>query len=60
MQNNESFLSVSEAAKKLKVSRQYIWMLIQLGKLSAQKVVGRYIIPETEINQLLNKKIGGK
>ena len=54
--------SLKEVADNLKVSRQYIWILIQLKKIKARKIGGRYIISQKEFDRIkvfINKK-GGK
>lgn len=40
----EKYLSVKEAAKILGKSVQYVWFLIQAGRLKAQKISTVYII----------------
>ena len=49
-------LSVLEASKILKVSRQRVWALIKMRKLKAKKVVGRYVISRNELNKFINQR----
>lgn len=51
------FLSTSEAAKFLGVSRVTLFNRIKNGQIQAMKVGGSYIIPRQEIEDLLNKKM---
>jgi excisionase family DNA binding protein len=56
----KKFYSVSEIANIFGVSRQYIWMQIQLKKIKAKKIVGRYVISQTEFDRIkILKKIKG-
>lgn len=51
--------SLKEVADNLGVSRQYIWILIQLNKIKASKVGGRYIISQKEFDRIkvfINKR----
>ena len=48
--------SISEIAKRLDVSRQYVWFLIQTRKLRAQKVGNVYVVEKKELEQFLEQK----
>lgn len=53
-------LSTTQAAQLLGHSRQWIWVLIRIGKLKARKIGKTYIIKETDLNKYqthLNKEI---
>lgn len=45
----EKFYSVTEVAKKLGVSRPYVFKLIKAGKLPAQKVGATYAIASSAL-----------
>lgn len=47
--NNEKFISVSEAAHVIGVSRVTVFLWIKKGLIQAQKVGRNYIIPYQEI-----------
>ena len=49
------FYSISEIAKHLGVTRQYVWFLIQTGKIKAEKVGKCYIVGEKELWKFLKK-----
>ena len=48
--------SISEIAKRLDVSRQYVWFLIKTRKLKAQKVGNVYVVEGKELEQFLEQK----
>ena len=48
--------SISEIAKRLDVSRQYVWFLIKTRKLKAQKVGNVYVVEEKELEQFLEQR----
>ena len=52
--------SLSEVSAKLGKSRQWIWVLIVSGKLTATKVGNQYIIFDEELNNYLNEQKKGK
>lgn len=43
--------SLAEAAKYLGKSRQWLWFLIQMKKLTAEKVGNQYTITEDELKK---------
>ncbi len=53
----KKYVSVAEAATMLNKTRQWIWLLIISGKLDAEKVGGRYIIPVGSLNQYIENNI---
>lgn len=46
-------LSIKQVADKLGYTRQYIWMLIKMSRLEAQKVGETYVISETDLNNFI-------
>jgi excisionase family DNA binding protein len=40
-----NYISVQEAAAKLNVSRQHVHQLIQAGRIDAERLGSRYLIP---------------
>ena len=52
---NKEFISVSEAAKILGISRMQITRWIKAGKLKAQKVGRSYIIKKNDIGGIYKK-----
>lgn len=60
--------SIKEAAEVLGKSRQYIWLLIKMGRIKARQVGEQYVITQSELfryktdednsnqNKLLNNK----
>jgi len=50
-----NLLTVTEVAKMLRVSRQWVVKQIQDGNINAHRVGKLYRIEETEINRILNK-----
>ncbi len=52
-------LSLTEAAKKLRIKRQSVWVKIISGRIKAKKVGNSYVISEKELNNHINKKIRG-
>ncbi|MBV6419393.1 MAG: hypothetical protein DAHOPDDO_00609 [Ignavibacteriaceae bacterium] len=58
--------SIKEFAHKVGFSRQYIWILIKNGRISANRIGYYYAIPESELakfkqannNQLLDSSDG--
>ncbi len=53
----QQYLSVTEVSKMLHKTRQWIWVLIISGRLDAEKVGRRYIIPVGSLNQYIENKI---
>ncbi len=53
-----NLISVTEAAMRLGVIRQRVFQLIQTGKLPAVKVGSQYVIKESDLEQLANRKTG--
>lgn len=47
------FLTISEAAAKLKVSRQRVHILIKSGRLDVSEIVGRKVVTEVQVTRLL-------
>jgi len=48
--------TVQEAARTLGWTLKYIYDLIYSGRMTAEKVAGRWHIPETEIEARLRKR----
>lgn len=46
-----NLVSVTEAAKALKISRQWLWVLIKMGKISAFKVGSQYVLNNEDVLQ---------
>lgn len=57
-QSLEKLLSVKEAAIELGVNRQRVQALITAGRLPAQKVGSYYIIRESDLNLVRERKPG--
>jgi excisionase family DNA binding protein len=53
-----NLLSVTEAAKRLGVIRQRVFQLIQSGKLPAVKVGSQYVIKESDLELVKDRKTG--
>ena len=51
-----NLLSIKQAADKLGKSRQYVWILIKMGEISARKVGGRYVITNVQLDKYISKK----
>jgi excisionase family DNA binding protein len=56
--NVEKLLSVSEAAEKLKISRWRINQLINNGRLPAQKVGRAYVVKESDLELVKDRRPG--
>lgn len=57
MQKQTKYYSISEVAKMLQKTRQWIWVLIISGRLKAEKVGQQYIVSKEElINYTKNKE----
>jgi len=56
----KEYLSTSEVANILGLSRVSVFKKIKKGEISAEKVGRNYIIPREEISPALNKKITPK
>ena len=48
--------SVREFAQKVGVSRQYVWVLINKGRLTAERIGSYYAIPESELAKFIKPK----
>jgi excisionase family DNA binding protein len=55
MTTTESYLSVSQAAKKIGVSARLIYKLINSGSLTHIRVGHRIIIPKSELGNYLDR-----
>lgn len=55
---NDKLLSVKESAEKLGVNRQRVQTLITGGRLSAQKVGNSYVIKESDLELVKERKTG--
>ena len=59
--NNEKFISVTEAAKKLKLTPQRVSSFCRAGRLTGAKKVGTFwIIPEISVNNFVRQPPGLK
>lgn len=58
MGDNERLLSVKEAALELGVNRQRVQQLIEAERLPAQKVGAYYVIRESDLDQVRERKTG--
>ena len=56
----ESGISVAETARKLGLGLGYVYSLVQGGKLSAQKVDGKWLISAEAVQSRLDKKAATK
>ena len=56
--DNDSYLSVTEAAGDLGITRQRVLQLIEDGRLDAQKVGNSYIIKKSALNEVRERKPG--
>jgi predicted DNA-binding transcriptional regulator AlpA len=50
------FLTMTLAADKVGVSKQYIWQLIKAEKLQAVWMLGRWAVPESEVKRLKRER----
>ncbi len=55
---NEKLLSVKESAEILGVNRQRIQALISQGRLPAQKIGNSYVIKESDLTLISERKTG--
>ena len=51
----KSLHSLTEAAKRLGVSRQWLWTLIMMGRIKAERIGNQYVIKEDDIVRGINK-----
>jgi len=58
MGNEEKLLSVREAAEKLGVNRQRVQQFIEAERLPAQKVGAYYVIRESDLELVRERKTG--
>jgi excisionase family DNA binding protein len=54
-----SFLTVSQAAASIGVTRQYIQQLIDSEKIQAEWMLERWAIPLTEVNRIKRERQAG-
>jgi excisionase family DNA binding protein len=47
----KGYLTITEAAKRLKLTRQAVLYAIKVGKLSAERAGRQWMVRETEINR---------
>jgi len=47
--------SLTEASKRLGVSRQWLWTLIMMGRIPAIRIGNQYVINEDDIVRGINK-----
>ncbi|MFZ1289560.1 MAG: helix-turn-helix domain-containing protein [Melioribacteraceae bacterium] len=51
-------LTLKQAAEFMGLSRQYVWMLIQMGRIKAQQLGGRTIfVTKQDLNKYLSSKV---
>ncbi len=55
---SEKLLSVKESAEILSVNRQRIQALISQGRLPAQKIGNSYVIKESDLELVADRKTG--
>jgi len=60
MPKNKDFISTSELAKLLGVSRIAVFKKIKSGQIKAQKIGRNYAIPIEEFNTITGKFIGAE
>lgn len=53
--SKETLIGVGQAAKILGCSRQYVFALVQTGRLKASKFLGRWLISETALEGITLK-----
>lgn len=58
MKGDEEYLSVSEVAQALEITRQRVLQLIDAGRLEARKIGNSYIIAKTSLQALEDRKPG--
>lgn len=51
----KSLLSLTEAAKRLGISRQWCWTLIMMGRIKAERIGNQYVIKEEDIVHDIDK-----
>ena len=56
--SDEKLLSVKESAEKLGVNRQRVQTLITEGRLPAQKIGNSYVIKESDLALVADRKVG--
>lgn len=49
------FLSISQAAKRLGISRQRLYLLIDQGRIHAGEIVGVTVVTDTAVSALLKE-----
>jgi excisionase family DNA binding protein len=54
---NKNEITPKEAARMLGVRLDYLYPLIWAGKLEARKVDGRWLIPQTAVQTLAEKRM---
>lgn len=55
---NDNLLSVRDAAKILEVNHQRVQALISQGRLPAQKIGNSYVIKESDLELVKDRKTG--
>ncbi|HEY0459259.1 MAG TPA: helix-turn-helix domain-containing protein [Pyrinomonadaceae bacterium] len=55
---NDKLLSVKETAQILGVNHQRVQALISQGRLPAQKIGNSYVIKESDLELVKNRKVG--
>lgn len=53
-------VSVKQAAGLLEYSRQYVWMLIMMGRIEAKRVGRVFVIDTNEVKKYKLKKVEAK
>ena len=56
MKKTEQALSVPDAARRLGFTLKYVYDLVHSGRLTAEKVSGRWQIPADEVEARLKKR----
>lgn len=46
-------VTVTEASKIIKKSRQYVWTLIQMKRINGFQIGNQWVIPEAELKKYL-------
>ncbi|GJQ61582.1 MAG: hypothetical protein SCALA702_06350 [Melioribacteraceae bacterium] len=52
------YISISEAAEILEVSRSYIWQLVRQSRLEAQKIGNTYIVSKASLLNFKEERNG--
>jgi excisionase family DNA binding protein len=55
-----AYITIPQLAKMLGVSRVTVYRKVKAGEIPAEKIGRNYVISDSEINNILNKKLSSK